>query len=58
VRTGIIVVHKEKVPECLSLRQTEISIIQTHATSYIFYSLVKEEREGNLIENHTPFPMV
>ncbi len=36
-------------------------IIQTHATSYSFYSvllyIVKVKGE-NLIENHTPFPIV
>ncbi len=29
--------------------------LQTYATSYSFYSSVKED---NLIENHTPFPIV
>jgi hypothetical protein len=34
-------------------------VLQTHATSYSFYiALLYRRKEENLIENHTPFPMV
>jgi hypothetical protein len=45
-----------KSPLCL-----EIFFLQTHATSYIFFSAflnTVKEKGGNLIKNYTPFPMV
>ncbi len=57
IQTKVLRVFLLPIQSHLYIFALRFLFLETHATSYSFYSALKCTLE-NMIENHTPFPMI